>query len=316
MTYILTDGELQTLISISGQETNDMACVTLNDTSKRKIMSGNLEYRASGLIKTGLLEVGPDGKYRATHEGRLAAGALCAPETSVCIGRKNTSDPVFKALKYNGLWIVYGAVSEQKLNMLTLYFSAATLGDWIDEQFVRPTPKDVEASDSINVTFSYDEWYLWLMSQLVFTRRDLTDKQGRLYFDTEELCNQTALTYLADSLRALGRTEAFDSLHGIFVSPMNRRILNAIKGLVKKGILNAAVEKDRELKLSYTDTAINWLDNDMLTDTLFFSKQKNGKHNAMILQLRRTGICAIYDTGSAVKAVTIGDIPWSAYLEG
>jgi hypothetical protein len=61
--------------------------------------------------------------------------------------------------------------------------------------------------------------------------------------------------------------------------------------------------------------ALEWLDNRLLLNTLYFNYKKANVDYTVLFTLRRNGITALYESENGVRLISSSNIPWVFYLQ-
>ncbi len=314
MVYIMSDGELQALAACAGY-----ICKTISPLydyiNSSKINYGKtFEERAENLRNLGLMSFESVNDYALTAEGALLLRVLLQPDCVASIGRKKAGKDLVYAMKRESIWYIMTHIREKKMYIIYAYFSSETLAKWLDEQFLNGFLPDKPAAQKMDITFSYEEWYLFLASQFCFDKRRNTSSESSMYFSLKELFDSNAFIFMRNAFEELdmgNNKEAID----IFFEENSLENAEKIKNsLVQKGVFELFDDPSGKEVISYSDAAISWLDDDFLIDTIRFNFKNNESEYTVMFCLRRTGITAMFDRGTDVRIMSTNQIPWEFYM--
>lgn len=307
MIYILTESELSTLLFFSGYETDPLS--PFADIIKAE---GNFSESIGILSELHLLSE-QEHDYILTEEARLLAEIIFRPEAVACIGKRTEENSLYYLCKKESVWVIYTYSEDLNTHVLWSFLTADLLSAWLKENIFDSYTMDISSAENLDLDFSYDEWYVFLLTQLLFMKRQSIlsyplEEEDRC-FDLNSLINPENIEYLisglSDNLLHTEMIEKFSRQQGI------EEIKPIILQLAKKNILT--LKKD---KLAYTDMAIEWLDNRLLVDTVYFNHRKpNSLGYTILFSLRRNGVTALYEVEHGVRLISSTNIPWDIYLK-
>lgn len=314
MIYLISDSELRVLCSASGLVPNVRSPLVEFLAEKTQIEDRMLDENRRGLVELGLFErTETNDEMRISAEGLLLSRILMRPENVLTVGRKKSDDGLWHCCCRKGIWYVFTRNEERKINTVFAYFDTKMLCDWLDGQFTKGYHKTVSVPFGIDLELTYSEWFMFLMSQFVYMKRE-TEPEPDIWFDRSCLTEVNPANYLKSNFRALGLMNARDTVDKVLEQTNPELFEITLSSLVKKNVFTSRVDENGKEEFSLTNVAAAWLDNDLLIDTLLFDfKGKKGSYT-ILFSFRATGVLATVDTGKSVRFVSSGEIPWAAYI--
>ncbi len=315
MIYLISDSELRILCASSGLTPSVRSPLSSFLKEGTKVEGRMLDENVRGLSQLGLFEKKEQGEEtRISAEGLLLAKILMRPENVLTVGRKKSDDGLWNCCARKGIWYVFTRNEERKVNTVFAYFDTKMLCSWLDGQFTKGFRKTVDVPFGIDLELSYNEWFMFLMSQFIYMRRE-TEPEPNVWFDRSCLTDVNPANYLKSNFRALGLMNARDTVDKVLEQTNPELFEITLSSLVKKNVFTSRVDENGKEEFSLTNVAAAWLDNDLLTDTLLFDfKGKNGSYT-VLFSFRATGVLATVDTGRTVRFVSSREIPWAAYID-
>lgn len=314
MIYLISDSELRLLCAESGFSANVRSPIASFLSDGAQSEGRMLDENRRGLADLGLFEKkAASGESGVSAEGLLLARILMRPEKVLTVGRKKSDDGIWHCCSRKGIWYVFSRNEERMINTVFAYFDTDMLCNWLDEQFTKGYRRTVGVPFGIDLELTYNEWFMFLMSQFVYMKR-VNDPEPDVWFDRSCLTEVPPANYLKSNFRALGLMNARDTVDKILEQTNPEIFEITLSSLVKKNVFTSRVDESGKEMFSLTNVAAAWLDNDLLTDTMLFDfKGKNGSYT-VLFSFRSTGILAAVDTGKFVRFVSSDGIPWRAYL--
>lgn len=314
MIYLISDSELRILCSESGFVSNVRSPIAEFLAEKTQIEGRMLDENRRGLVELGLFEKkGINDETRISAEGLLLAKVIMRPENVLTVGRKKSDDGLWHCCCCHGIWYVFTRNAERQINTVFAYFDTKMLCAWLEEQFTKGYHRTVSVPFGIDLELSYNEWFMFLLSQFVYMKRE-TEPEPNVWFDRSCLTDVNPANYLKSNFRALGLMTARDTVDKVLEQTSPELFEITLSSLVKKNVFTSRVDESGKEEFSLTNVAAAWLDNDLLTDTLLFDfKGKRGSYT-ILFSFRATGVLAMVDSGKNIRFVSSYEIPWEAYI--
>ena len=205
-------------------------------------------------------------------------------------------------------------IRDKKLYLICAYFTSENLTKWLDEQFLDGYLPDKPAAQKIDLTLSYEEWYMFLASQFLFDKREKNSSEPNEYFTIKDIFESKAFVFIKNAFDELGIDNNKEAIETFFNEQSYENAKKIKQQLAQKGVFELYENAEGHEVLSYSDEAISWLDNDFLIDTIYFNFKKNDSEYTVMFCLRRTGITAIFDRGTDIRIMSTNQIPWEFYM--
>lgn len=315
MIYMLSDSELRVLCNSVPFNCSVRSPIINLVEDNNRIEGGMLEETRLGLCDLGLLEKSSDTEtYGASAQGLLLTKILMCPEKVMTVGRKKSDDGYWYCCEINDIWYLLSRNEERKINTVFAYFDTQTFCKWLDEQFLKGYAKTIEPPCDINLTLNYNEWFMFLLSQYVYMKRDNNAERSE-WISRSEMTDVNPANYLKVNFKNIEMPNLCRIVDAVLEQNSPEMFEMTLASLVKKGVFTSRVDEDGEERFSLTNVSVAWLDNDLLTDTLFVDFKSDYKSYTMLFSLRKTGICAMVDNSKSVRFVSAKKIPWEAYVK-
>ena len=310
MIYTITEGEMQTLISCGGILCNNLSPLELLVNETRLNYGKTFQDRAAGLQNMGLLNIN-NNDYILSAEGTLLLKVLLQPEFVLTVGRKNSNDNVFYAVKKSHIWYVITFVPDKKIYIIFAYMTTDLLIDWLNENFLDDIDFETRKISKLDLSLSYEEWYMFLISQFILLNKGKLDSRDT-FFSVKELMNRKAVSYLISGLYSLKIHNAVDKIEKLF-SYDTGVFESTVKSLINKGIfVHNSVEDNSIIK--YSEIITEWLDSEKMIDTLYLNHKKQDSEYTVLFSVRKNGIVSLFDRGSDIRLVSSKKILWEYYI--
>ena len=305
MTYLLNNSELCTLMGLSGSVPTRLS--PLYGSSDAAIADLSL-LEKSGFVKNTADETLVDGVLL-----RILT-VLSDPEVCVKLERTSVSSDACLCSCDGNIWCVHAYIGYLDAHMIGEFSSSEEACEWFDGVYIPDCVPSEDESLSGALTFSYDEWNLFMLTQFLFMRKNhmnsAAENVGYLSFD--ELSNPGICEFLQGELEKRGfpvYSEAFgDLLDPEFCGEL-------CDSLCEKGVFEISEQDDATL-ISYTDYAEKILDSSSLIECIKISRSDaNGTAYKTFVSSRKSGYTVMADDGNGIRVVAIKSIPFKSYLK-
>ena len=308
MIYMLSVSELSFLITVAEIDCNSLS--SFNNNLK------NYEYRieeAEALTKMSIVnEI--DGTYKLTSEGKFLSEMLFHPDAIACVGKRTDKDGLYYLCRKEGIWIVHTYSEALNTYIIRSFFSTHLLAKWLKENLYGNYKIDLPSTTVLDLQLSYDEWYVFLLSQFVFMKKasiGVIFEGNDCYFTVDSLLQPEIINYFEKGLTVLSNPLQAERFTAFLLEGGTKKLKSVIIELVKKNVFTV-----KNGKLTYTNMTIEWIDNGLLINTLYFNyKKENLFYYTVLFSLRRNGITALYDSENSVRLISSSNIPWVFYLQ-
>jgi hypothetical protein len=303
---MLSGSEISLLLSLSG-----IICNNLSPFTEKHDMEDYNKSEINALVKILLIKESDD-TYRLTPEGKVLGEMLFCPDAVATVGKRTDKDGLYYICRREGLWIITSYSTELNTYIIRSFFTTHLLGRWLKENLCNNYKNDIVSSTVLDLQLSYDEWFVFLLSQYVFMKKaSITFEEEDRCFTVDSLLQPENIDYFKNGLSELSDTEQSERIAAFQKEDGAEKLKAIIVELAKKNIFTV-----KNNRLTYTEMAIEWLDNGFLSDTLYFNYKKDSSVDYTVLfSLRENGITALYDNENGVRLISSSNIPWVFYLQ-
>lgn len=237
------------------------------------------------------------GTVTITDRGSVYAQVMFEPEESFCVG--SCSSPVCYICFYRGYGV---ALSEESEGLYTVLSDVKkeNLGVFLREELA-PVSNGENRIGMVSETFSYEEW-LVLLSACA---------ENSISFGIRSLARVEKAEFFKKVLSSIEKTDSFPSPDEVLDT---ENVLRNLSSLKEKGIVTG---ENGSYTLTTKGQSIAYPG---MKDMVFFDRNSSDGIALTLLAVYRsaaeTGDCvsAVCDTGSEIRLVTSGTIPWNRYI--
>lgn len=290
MRYLYSTKELLTILRSSGLEPNEASpfrtLLTLNATTQ---------------------------EIPLKEEQRLLCAFALTPRRVWVMGRHSSVDGELYVLKIGAVHYLYTWMEKQDLHVFEAFFDLPRLIQFLQRNFCSYYAPNFSAFTHLNLSLTKDEYLVFNLIRALYAGRAQRGLGHNQPFPADDLKNPDLALYLRNYMDELGFSQLSRRTDRLMDEKRHAEIDQALKGLEEKGILSA--DPGEEPKYRLTRTAIERLDDGMLTDTIFFAdRTKPSRLREMLLCLRRDGVLAIVPHGDEVALRSFPELPWEDLL--
>ena len=290
MRYLYSTKELLTLLRSCGKEPNEAS-----------------PFRTLLTLNASTMEL------PLKEEQRLLCAFALTPERVWVMGRHSSVDGELYILKIGAVHYLYTWMEKQDLHVFEAFFDLPRLIHFLQRNFCGYFNPNFSAFTHLNVTLSHDEFLVFNLIRALYASRSLRGIGHNGPFPADDLKNPDLALYLRNYLDELGFSSLADRMDLLMDEKKHAEIDGALQGLEEKGILSSDPGEDPHYRL--TRTALERLDDGMLTDTLFFAdRTKPDRLREMLLCLRRDGVLALVPYPDGVALRSFPSLPWEDLL--
>ncbi|MDF2684931.1 MAG: hypothetical protein K0S55_112 [Clostridia bacterium] len=307
MIYMLSETDISLLLTLSG-----FACNNLSPFFETIDINDYYQNETKAMMKISLIQEF-NNTYKLTPEGKLLSEILLRPDAVATIGKRTDKDGLYNICRREGLWVVSLYSKEFNLYIIRSFFTTHLLGKWLKENLYSNYKNDILSSTVLDLQLSYDEWYVFLLSQYVNMQKDtlsISSAEDDGCFTIDSLMQPETINYFKKGLTDLSNKEHSEKITVFLKEDGLEKLKAIILELAKKNVFTV-----KNGKLTYTEMALEWLDNRLLLNTLYFNYKKANVDYTVLFTLRRNGITALYESENGVRLISSSNIPWVFYLQ-
>ena len=216
-------------------------------------------------------------------------------------------------LKIGAIYYLYTWLEKQDLHVFEAYFDRPRLLAFLQRNFCGYYRPNFAAYTHLSLSLSHDEFTVLNLIRALYAFRALNGEGSNAPFPADDLKNPDIALYLRNYLDETGFSSLSDRIDLLMDEMRHTEMETALKGLEEKGILVSDSEEDPRYRM--TRTALERLEDGLLTDTVFFAdRTKPDRTREMLLCLRRDGVLALIPHGEGVALRTFDAVPWEELL--
>lgn len=290
MKYVYSTEKLLTLLRSSEKDANAASPF-------RSLMTLNKETQAAAL----------------TQEQQLLAAFALTPERTLVLGRSSAADGELYLLNIGAMWYLYTWLEAQDCHVFEAYFDRPRLLKLLQKNFCAYYRPNFAAFTQLDLRLTGEEFLVWNLIRALYASRVRNKGVGNNdSFLADDLKSADLALYLRNYLDELGLESTSRAIDRLMEERHHDAMDNALKGLEGKGVLTpdvAGLSHDSAYRLSRT--ALERMDDGMLTDTLWYADRTDPeKTREILLCLRRDGVLAIVPTEGDVLLRSFPECPW------
>jgi hypothetical protein len=262
---------------------------------------GGADSAITGLIETGMLAAGSDGKIHGTKEAAMLMKILCKPSQIAGIRRPGVSGSTeYYLLKLGSLYCLYLTLPGEDIHLCQFPLDTQMAMMWFDTDMLTDMPpftgKASEESCKIDsagyvLLQRIQDWY----GKKATAKMPLDEDE--MWFSADMLLSGTDVNSLTDKFITLFNNE--NSQDALKIPVDNPGTEKQLRLMVEAGILKSRYKQGMEY-FCYSPFMMLFMDPVLLRDTLFI-KRYYPEHKVNSVYLKTNGIF-IMDSGE--KAVT------------
>lgn len=244
------------------------------------------------------------------EEERLLCAFALTPEKTRVVGRHSTVDGMLYLLKIGAIYYLYTWLEKQDCHVFEAFFDRPRLIKFLQRNFCGYYQPNFAAFTHLSVVLTHDEFTVFNFIRALYALRAKDGLGSNAPFPADDLKQPDLALYLRNYLDELGFSALSDRIDRLMDEKNHTTLDEALKGLEEKGILNSETTgSDPHYRL--TRTALERMEDGMLTDTVFFAdRTRPDRLREMLFCLRRDGVCAIVPTEEGVALRSFDALPW------
>jgi len=252
-----------------------------------------------------------------TEEQRLLCAFALNPERTILLGRHSAADGTLYLLNIGPIWYLYTWLEAQDRHVFEAFFDRPRLLKLLQRNFCGYYQPNFSAFTQLSLRMTRDEFVLWNLIRALYASRARKGTGNNEPFTADDLKASDLGLYLRNYLDELGMKSLADTADRLLAEKTHDDLENALKSLEEKGILTqdlAGVTQEKAYR--QTRTALERLDDGMLTDTVWYADRTDPEESReMLLCLRRDGVLALIPTDDGGVALrTFSDLPWEELI--
>lgn len=248
---------------------------------------------------------------------RLLCAFALTPEQTVCVGRHSATDGPLYILRIGAVYYLYAFFEGRDQHVFEAYFDRPQLIKFLDRNFCSYYRPNFGAFTQTEITLSHDEYILWNFVRALHAARAQNGEGSNDPFVADDLKSPDLALYLRNYLDETGFRTLSDRIDRLMDEANHEHLEAALSGLTARGVLAEDLLPGAERECAYrlTRTALERMDDGMLTDTVWFCDRTDPqKRREFLLCLRRDGVLAILPKKNGVSLRSFPEVPWEELI--